>query len=248
MKRDLDIYSKQYSEQPFEHVMVKYRQEKTLTLAGDFRGKKILEIGCGLEPGFTWIQNFSEFHIIEPSQVFYKNAKHLTSTHALNKPIYLYNYLAEDYTFDDNIQFDYILINSLLHEIENPLSLLKHIHVNCAPHTRVIVNVPNAHSLHRILAVYMGLIPNPETLSESNLHFHQHHVFSVNTLTQLVQNAGFTILHSETAFIKPFTHRQMQDMLDNNLLSPQLLDGLMKVSKDLPQNGSDIYMILQARK
>jgi SAM-dependent methyltransferase len=248
MERDLNIYSQQYAEQPFEPVMVKFRQQKTLALTGDLSGKKILEIGCGLEPGFTWIQNFSEFHIIEPSPLFYQHAQKCANAHASAESIHLYNYLAEDCKFDDNIHFDYILINSLLHELENPLVLLKHIHSICAPHTRVIVNVPNAHSLHRMLAVYMGLIPNPAILSESNFQFHQHHVFSVDTLTQLVQKAGFTILHTETAFIKPFTHLQMQDMLDKGLLSQALLNGLMEVSKDLPENGADIYMILEAQK
>jgi len=245
MERDLDLYSQQYANQAFEPVMVHFRQQKTLTLLGDTTGKHILEIGCGLAPCFHWIPDYASVDIIEPATEFYDYAERLRSEHRHRESIFLHACTAENYKNIDNKVFDYIIINSLLHELAEPKQLLQQVRFLCAAHTQVCINVPNAHSLHRMLAVHMGLIASPDTLSEANRKFHQHQVFTARSLEALVVSAEFRILHTETAFIKPFTHRQMQDALDSGLFSAPLLQGLMDISVALPAYGADIYMMIQ---
>lgn len=43
-------------------------------------------------------------------------------------------------------------------------------------------------------------------------------------------------------FIKPFTHDQMEGMLEKGILSPTILEGLYGMSVELPDYGAEIYV------
>lgn len=241
MLRDLKDYSQQYLNQPFESQMVYFRRKKILELAGNTANLKILEIGCGMEPAYMWMSEFQSLTIVEPSEVFFRNAEY-------HKPddssVHLVQALAEEISTLPSAPFDLILISSLLHELSNPEHLLLNMRSWCTSQTRMILNVPNALSFHRLLAVEMGLIASAYTPSAANIQFQQHRIFDQNSFQELAKSCGFRILSSETAFIKPFTHRQMQDLLDLKILNADLLNGLMQVSPVMPENGAEIFMVI----
>ena len=64
----------------------------------------------------------------------------------------------------------------------------------------------------------------------------------METLTQLVENSGFQIIEKGSYFIKPFTHDQMGKLLENRIISKDVLEGLYKMSDELPGVGSEIYL------
>ena len=70
----------------------------------------------------------------------------------------------------------------------------------------------------------------------------QNHTFDLPALQCLVQNAGFNILDSGSYFVKPFTHRQMQELIDAGLLTDKIIDGLMAMTKYMPNLGAEIYV------
>ena len=244
MTRNLEDYTQEYLEQPFEPVMIQYRRKKTLELLGDTHNLSILELGCGISPASDWIPAFKSLTVLEPGAEFYEIAK--------SKTLNLQNVQILMTTSEQNpvliaAPFDVILINSLLHELAEPEKLLNSLHTYCHSDTRIIVNVPNAHSFHRLLAVHMGIQKSPDELSDFNIKFQQSRVFTTNTLTTLVKRCGFTVTHTETSFLKPFTHSQMQAMLDENILNERILEGLYKLSIEMPGQGAEIYMILCPR-
>lgn len=241
MTRNLEDYTKEYLEQPFEPIMIRYRRKKTLELLGDTHNLSILEIGCGISPASDWISRFKSLTILEPGAEFYEIAK--------SKTLNLQNVQILMTTSEQNpvliaAPFDVILINSLLHELAEPEKLLNSLHAYCHSNTKIFINVPNAHSLHRLLAVHMGIQKSPEELSEFNHKFQQSRVFTIETLTALVNQCKYDVIYTETAFLKPFTHTQMQAMLDKNILNDNILDGLYKLSVEMPEQGAEIYMIL----
>jgi hypothetical protein len=106
----------------------------------------------------------------------------------------------------------------------------------------VHVNVPSAGSLHRRLAVAMGLISDPAEESETQRLLQQRHVYDAAELEQELVDAGFRIRRRGSILVKPFTHAQMQRLVDDGFLTPQLLDGLDRLADQLPELGSEIWV------
>ena len=86
--RDINQYSKQYAQAVFEEYQVKFRREKILEILKQYSPARILEIGCGMEPLFSYINwPFENYTVVEPSVTFIENAKNL----AKNQNIYFIN-------------------------------------------------------------------------------------------------------------------------------------------------------------
>jgi len=134
------------------------------------------------------------------------------------------------------------VLSSLLHEIIDPQQLLQVLHRHCHPKSVVHVNVPNAHSLHRLLAMEMGLIEDPFELSTTQKQMQQHSTFDLDRLAELLRREGFEVQSSGSYFIKPFTHAQMQALCDRGDLTDAHLEGLFRLTRHLPGFGSEIYI------
>ena len=115
----------------------------------------------------------------------------------------------------------------------------------CSPATRVHVNVPNARSLHRLLALEMGLIEDVHQLSYNQLCLQQPRTFDIDSLSALCTKNGFEVTEQGSYFIKPYTHRQMAQLQDIGLLDERMLDGLYSLARHLPDMGSEIFVHLR---
>src|SRR5262249_13212189 len=105
--------------------------------------------------------------------------------------------------------FDTVLVSSVLHETTAPAQLLEAVIDLLRRGARILVSVPNAYSLHRLLAVKMGLIPAPDTLTERNRRLGQPVVYGPQSLRALMEAAGFVVQQLDGYLIKPFTNEQM---------------------------------------
>ena len=242
--RDISDYSQKYFKHPFEDIQIKYRKRKVLDLLNNYSHSRILEIGCGMDPFFNYFIDFEKLVIVEPSLCFYKNALScINLDHKLSSKVDIIN----DY-FEDSINklrkynFDFIIISCLLHEIENVELFLEKIRSFITSKTIVHIDVPNAQSFHRILALEMGLINSVYVLSESNLRFQQQKVYDLASLSKLITNHDFDIIDSGSYFIKLFTHKQMANMIEHNIIDEKVLDGLYRLTKYMPDLGSEIFI------
>jgi hypothetical protein len=109
------------------------------------------------------------------------------------------------------------------------------------------MNVPNAHSLHRLLALEMGLIASPFELSAQQKTLQQHSTFDLPALARLAKEAGFSVLESDSYFIKPFTHAQMEALRRSGFLTDAMLEGFHGLARHLPGLGSEIYLNARIR-
>ena len=236
--RNILEYTATYSEEKFEEYQSKYRKKIILETIEKYKPNDILEIGCGLEPIYPYISYKHNMMIVEPSEEFYSIAamRFKTDQNVTCICDYLENVeLAER-------KFDLILCSSLLHEVEKPMELLEKISSIASKDTIIHFNVPNANSLHRIIALEAGLISNQRELSNRNKDLQQNNVFDLNTFAMIIENAGFNIMESGTYFIKPFTHRQMYEIIEKGIVEENILEGLFGLSKYLPDYGSEIYI------
>ena len=238
--RDIENYTKKYIDKKhysFEKYQVQYRRKNLLDLIDKYKPRKILEIGCGIEPLFQYIDDFESFVAVEPSKEFYKNACRLKNKFNIK----IINDLIEN--VDLNEKFDIICISSLLHEIKNNTEIINSIKRYLHTNAIVYANVPNAKSFHRLLAYESGLIESIYDKSDNQKKFQQSHTYDIDTFVQLFQENKYEIIERGSYFIKPFTHEQMALLLENDVLSKKIINGLDKMIKYCPEIGSEIYVI-----
>ena len=246
MARDIDDYTREYLRLPFEPIQAHYRRRLVLAEIARHRPRRLLEIGCGQLPLFVDLPGV-EATVIEPSPAFSARAREL----AMNRlDVQIVQGYAEDYQpmqGPDSAGFDMIILSCLLHEVDDAQRLLASVRRLCSAHTVVHVNVPNARSLHRLLAVAMGLIPAPGAMSGTQQTMQQRGIYDADSLRAELERAGFTLADAGSLFVKPFTHTQMQQLVDQGFMTPALLDGLERLVEQLPDLGSELWANAKVR-
>ncbi|MCM1537622.1 MAG: class I SAM-dependent methyltransferase [bacterium] len=237
--RDIDRYTQEYIKHDFEEKQVFFRRKKVLEILHAYPHKRILEIGCGQEPLFQYVNDFENYTVVEPSSIFYKHALSL----AENDPriTCIHDFFGKDLSLPVGV-YDFIVCSGLLHELENPKEILEKVYELADSKTILHVNVPNANSLHRILALESGLLENVHSVSERGKCLQQFSVFDIDMLRQLAAKANFQIIESGSYFVKPFTHKQMEELLECNIIDEQVLEGFYNLSRWMPDYGSEIYV------
>lgn len=224
---------------------IKYRQKAVSKSIEKYKHNSILEVGCGLDSQGKYVQGIQEYTIVEPSHEFIEQAKRDLD----GKNVYYFEGF-----FEENVKalrcrnYDFIIVGSLLHELENPVDFLNNIKKISNEETIIHINVPNAMSMHRLLAAECGLIEDIYLLTERNQEFQQHKVFDLHSLRNLICQQGGDVLDSGSYFVKPFTHKQMMRCLNDEIIDEQILNGFEKLIKYMPDLGSEIYVNFKWKK
>lgn len=232
-------YAAQYGERSFETLLVAVRRRHVLHWVAHYGARRILEVGCGLEPLFSHYDDFDVWRTVEPIADFAGRAQELAAGDERVKVTE--GYVEEQTGVLADEDFDFIVVSGLLHEVRDPLRLLEAVHSLCEDTTIVHVNVPNMLSFHRLLAVEMGLIADVFETSEMDRAFGHHGRFDNERLIELLARVDFRITESGTYFVKPFTHDQMDRILRTGAFPPSLLDGLDRMIKYMPDHGCELY-------
>ena len=237
--RDLVDYGERYRELPFEPLQAAYRKRRVLARIAVHRPGRLLEVGCAREPLFLDLPG-QETVVVEPTAVFADDARRLA--HARPEVTVLEALLEEAPAQALGEPFDMVVVSGLLHEVPDPQRLLQAVRRTCRAGGVVHVNVPSAGSLHRLLAVAMGLIADPAAESETQRLLQQRHVYDAAGLERELAAAGFRVRERGSILVKPFTHTQMQRLVDDGFLDRALLDGLDRLTEQLPDLGSEIWV------
>ena len=245
MSRNIDNYEEVYLKSNFEKEMVRIRRRKVLEIMNDLKPKRILEIGCGIESIFKFYSDFELFTVVEPSRFFVEIAKKEKENYS-EKNIIIYQDLVENIINElkrDN--YDLILLSGLLHEVKSPQYLISEIKKIMTTDTILHVNVPNSNSFHRVLAKEAGLIKTVFELSPNNIKLQQNTVFNLENLEKLSTDNDFIVQSKGSYFIKPFTHEQMQNLLDENIIDSRVISGFYNMAKYMPNMGAEIFVNLK---
>lgn len=154
----------------------------------------------------------------------------------------------------EKYNYDFVIVSSLLHEVESAEMLLTSVFALCNNDTIVHINVPNAKSFHRLLALESGLIDDVYQLSERNVQLQQHRVYDMDMLIDFIREVSqkmgvnISIIEKGSFFVKPFTHSQMAMLLQHNIVNEQILGGLYNMIKYMPELGSEIYVNLKIKR
>ncbi len=237
--RDMTDYTAQYNALPFEAIQIRYRRALVLREILRHAPKRLLEIGCGELPLFTDLLDDIEITVLEPAPEFAANARRLSEGRTRVNVVQSF---VEDFV-PENADFDMVVLSSVLHEVNDPAAMLASVRRLCGPHTVLHVNVPNARSLHRLLAVAMGLIPEPGAQSDTQRTMQQRAMtYDAASLQAELSRADFTKAEHGSLFVKPFTHAQMQRLVDEGFMTPAMLDGFDRLVNWLPEFGSELWV------
>lgn len=242
--RNIDEYTKEYlNDYSFERYMVKYRRKKVIEILDRYNPKDLVEIGCGIDPIGVYWGNWETYTVFEPSAKFAEIAVNkLTSTNGGRDKGCRYHVINQPFTKESEgvSDADLVLCSGLLHEVEKPRELLKDIRDSVGSSTIIHINVPNSKSLHRIIAVYGNMINDTHEFSDRNISLQQNTVFDMDTLCEMVEACGFEVLEKGQYFLKPFTHDQMELIVENYIIDNSVLDALYEAGKHI--NGAEIYV------
>lgn len=245
--RDLDDYASRYAALPFEGIQVAYRRRAVLEVVRESGARHVIEVGCGFEPLACHATDFDTWTIVEPAAAFAESARKLV---AADRRVRVVERTIEGAAADGLLAGnapDLVLLSSLLHEVPSPGQVLAGVRGVCDVNTLVHVNVPNASSLHRELAVAMGLIPAVTTPSAQQVALQQSRIFDAGSLEQLLRDAGFAVVAAGGYLLKPFTHAQMQGLVEGGTIDRLMLDGLFQLGKKFPALASEVFVNARLR-
>ena len=245
--RNFEDYAQAYSsDYEFERVMVRYQRRLVLERLRAWRPKTVVEVGCGSELLYGYYLAHEEpverWIIVEPASAFAEAARKAAFPNASVLPM-----LIEDAAADIksllNLPPDLIVCSGVLHEAPDPDALVASMVKLMGPSSRLHVDVSNAHSMHRRLAVAMGLIAKPDELSTRNKLLQHHCVFTMDTLTALLERFQLVAFDKGGFLIKPFTHAQMEQLCAAfGASSDAILDGLDALGRIHWEWASEIYI------
>lgn len=241
--RDIKDYTEKYVEEPFEATMVEIRKRTVIEQCEKYKHRNILEIGCGMDPFFLDFKDYKKMVIVEPGEVFADHARKLADSEGANIQI-VCGFLEEqiENIKSLNIAFDFIILSSVLHELDEPQKMLSAIKELCSEETVVHINVPNANSIHRLIAIEAGLIKDTHEQSEQMRKMQRKRTYDMELLKEEITKAGLKTIDSGSYFIKPFTHLQMQRCLDEGIIDENVITGLEKLIQYIPEFGAGIFV------
>ena len=167
------------------------------------------------------IEHFGHSHLVDGSRTLLEAARakygaRLTAYHSLFEEL------------QPGKQFDTVLSSLVLEHVESPAKVLATAAQWLKPQGRLVVIVPNAHSLHRRLAVAMGLAHAADELGASDVRLGHRWVFTIARLEADLAQVGLQISRKAGWFTKPLPQGMMTEFSD------ALLEGLMKLGDELP--------------
>ena len=245
MKKDINKYWDKYkSIYSFEEFSSIYREVELLKSVS-FENKNIIEIGCGYKPLFNVASKFNNYLAIEPAQKPYESILEMSKKFSNVKV--LHSTFEEWCLSKSDFKADLIIFPGVLHEVNHPSQVLEMCLNYLSPGGNIYINVPNVESLHRKLAVSMGIIKDTHEKSSRNIELEQNYNFSTSALNDLIM--GLTrkveIIKLNTFFLKPFTHSQMLSIYSKGIIDHKVIRGLYEVSDQTEGIGSEIACVVK---
>ena len=130
--------------------------------------------------------------------------------------------------FTPSCPFENVLSLHVLEHVDHPGEVVKQMYDWVAPGGQVIAVVPNAESLHRQLAVMMGLQEENDSLSPRDVLVGHQRVFTLEQLVGHFEAAGFEVAERFGYFVKVVPNGMMVEW------KPDLIQSLTRISGQLP--------------
>jgi 2-polyprenyl-3-methyl-5-hydroxy-6-metoxy-1,4-benzoquinol methylase len=159
--------------------------------------------------------------------------KHLVSKYPKTEVICS---LFED--FEPTKDFNNIILGHVLEHVEDPVRILNLTKSWLTVNGRILATVPNSHSIHRQVAVLMGLLASEKSMSELDLHHGHRRIYDQKMLERDFTEAKLSIIASGGYWLKPLSNKQIHQNWNE-----QMLKAFMKIGESYPDIAGEIYIV-----
>ncbi len=214
----------------FDKRLIRFRYE---TIKSKLVGKIGLELGPA-EGEMTQflINDFESLTIVEGSSDLLAQIPergNLVKIHALFEE------------FQPQQPFDSIILEHVLEHVDDPVGLLERVKNWLTPEGRLFLGVPNGNSIHRLVAVKMGLLDNPCQLNSRDHALGHRRVYTSQTFRADIEKSGLKVLEIGGVYFKPLSNSQIQENW-----SEEMIQGFYELGKDFPELAAEIYAVCSA--
>lgn len=199
-----------------------------------FYGDSVLEMGCGDGEITQFLVNhFSDINVVDGSEIMLSKCKSRLADINIK---YDLSYFEE---FKPERKFDTILMTHILEHVEEPVQLLKKAAKWLSDRGRILLAVPNAGSIHRRVAVKMGILQVPHELNPQDILLGHKRVYYKESLIDDCLSAGLTVHKFGGVMLKPLTNRDIESNW-----SSEMVEGFIQLGDDFPELCAEIYAVL----
>ena len=142
--------------------------------------------------------------------------------------------------FQPEQRFNTIIMEHILEHVDRPVELLERVKEWLAPGGKILMGVPNGNSIHRLVAVKMGLLTQPCELNSRDHALGHRRVYTQDTLKADIQASGLNLVEMGGVFFKPLSNKQIQDHW-----SEEMIQGFYELGKDFPENAAELYAVCE---
>jgi 2-polyprenyl-3-methyl-5-hydroxy-6-metoxy-1,4-benzoquinol methylase len=149
--------------------------------------------------------------------------------------------------FEPRRTFDAIFLIHTLEHLDDPRGVLQRIRAWLAPEGSLFIAVPNALAASRQIAVAMGLIPEPTTVTPAEFEHGHRRTYDLSALRAEVFASGLYLKSSGGVCFKPFANFQFDALLKSAIISEEYLEGCYQLGLRYPDLCASIYAICRRK-
>ena len=142
--------------------------------------------------------------------------------------------------FDPPHCYGTIFMTHILEHLDDPVAVLHRAFEWLQPGGRVLISVPNARSLHRLVGVKMGLLDSPYSLNEQDRILGHRRVYDRESMNELIARTRFRLIHFTGLMLKPISNRQIEQQWDE-----RMVDAFFQLGFDFPDLCAEIIFVLE---
>ena len=140
--------------------------------------------------------------------------------------------------FETDFKFDTVVMDHILEHVEDPVGLLSRASQWIEKGGIAVIGVPNSNSLHRQVAVKMGLLRDTSELNDRDIAVGHRRVYSIESLVNDIEESGLRVLKTGGVFLKPLSNLQIQEHW-----SQEMIEGFNAVGSEYPHLAAEIFAI-----
>lgn len=173
---------------------------------------------------------FDDLTLVDGSSLFCVSLRHRFPTATIVQALF------EEYRPEH--AFDNVVLGHVLEHVIDPVAILRSVRGWIAPQGRLLAAVPNAHSVHRQMAVLMGMLAAENSLNDTDRRMGHRRVYTMPELREHAQRAGFRIHADGGYWLKPLSNAQ----IDRDW-TPEMVEAAMRVGERTPDIAGEIFIV-----
>lgn len=144
-------------------------------------------------------------------------------------------------SFQPSRRYNSVIAGDILRYIKDPVPFLRNVRDWLMPEGRLIVTVPNSHSLHRRIGTLLGMESHPANANVRDVEVGNLRSYDRYLLRNELRSAGFNIIELRGCFLKPLSSSQMNDWSD------ELLSAFLEIGDELEDYAWFLYAVCERK-